>query len=141
MANTTFNFMGFLIAHQRGKDLDKKDRNKNSLLSAFVPSDNIAGILTPLALVDKEVAKKEKSEVESENLVLKNQLNQMDLILLRTVEEATPLDTPKRKGDYLLSFMKTVYPNLKAANLDTNPFFNKIDDNDLRKRIREDLDK
>jgi hypothetical protein len=139
MVNTKFNFLGFMIAHQRGKNLDKKDRNKSSLLAALVPSDNFTGVLTPIALVDKEVAKKENGELETENAELKQKIGAMDQFLINTVKDAPPLETDKQKGDFLVSFVRRVYPDLKVEELDRQDFYRKIDDDKLRTYLKKNL--
>ncbi|MEO0469288.1 MAG: hypothetical protein AAF206_06700 [Bacteroidota bacterium] len=89
-----FNFMGFLVAHQRGKKLSKSNRNKNAMLSALFPAGNMASVVAPMALADKEVAKLERNEAtqkltdtQAERNAVAQKLNETSVELLSTKDE------------------------------------------------------
>lgn len=65
MNGLNMNMMGLLIAHSvAGKKLQGQQRTKALLTSALVPAQGIAGILTPMALTQKEVAEQERRTLQ-----------------------------------------------------------------------------
>lgn len=59
--------MGLLVAHSvAGKKLPSKDRSRLMLTSALLPAPGIAGVLTPMALAQKEVAEHERRQAQSD---------------------------------------------------------------------------
>jgi len=115
MISNNFNMMGFLIANSRGKKLSKSVRNRNALLSAFIPGDNFAGLLTPMALVDKEVAIQERKELSDDKANTENFL----------LAHGSTL-TDAKKAELYKAYLLALEPQVSADTVSNIPFYHRI---------------
>lgn len=130
-----FNFMGFLIAHNRMKDkTEKSTRTRTAMLSAMVPANNFAGMLTPLALADKEVVKVEKDEVNAQLSTTNKVLNDSQNFIVYVGEGDGTLDAASKAAFYV-AYLLSIDPTITGATVTQNAFFQRITDPAVQQAI------
>ncbi|GJM29137.1 MAG: hypothetical protein DHS20C17_17720 [Cyclobacteriaceae bacterium] len=138
MNGFNMNTTGFLLALQRGKNknISSNDRKKNAFLAAMLPQDNFSGIITPIALVDKEAAKKERDEAVSQRNVLAVSLNKANEYVIELMEAAADDDS---KAEIVAGYIKKVYPQIELPKVAGLPVFKLINNADIKEAVVEKL--
>ena len=138
------NNRSFLLALFRAGDKLKKSKKvSTALLSGMLPYDpqkfNVAEYLTPISMVDNEIAQAQNAQLTQNLNTTSHQLQQATSFIVNMVEEPEVLDNDDKKAELLVKYIRKISPGASQKLVQFLPVYKQISDVAVQKLVLEKL--